>query len=579
MPQSTEQFSGIFICYRREDSGGHAGRLYDRLVAHFGDEQIFMDLDRIEPGEDFVQVIEKAVGSCEILLAVVGRGWLTNRDETGRRLDNPGDFVRVEIVAAFARDVRVIPVLVQDARMPRAQDLPEALRPLSRLQAFDLSDQRWRQDVDRLVATLERILARQREALRVAAEEEAERQHREAEARRQAETEAEAQRQAEESERLKQAAADAEQKRKAEEAERLRRESEERDRRAAEQSAPATTETTEHAEAKATAHETPAVETLPARDAASLFDGEESAPPVTTPPPAGKLERAMLITSIISLVALIVVVVWGFSKWRADETQIDANQNLTPVATPKVGQKETPSPTAETPRPPPGMVYVPGGKFTMGRDDGDPYEQPAHEVTVGPFFIDIYEVTRDDYKQCVAARQCPLPQGWPGGTYPERTERQPVTGVDWDAANAYAKWRSARDKATYRLPTEQEWEFAARGTDGRLYPWGDKWQEGAANTVGAAGHIVDVGSYKGGKSPFDAFDMAGNVWEWTATSLQAYRGGRLPERLLKESKVVRGGNYLSTESEATTTYRMGLLPLKDPSGYGTTGFRCVRDVE
>jgi hypothetical protein len=162
VPQSAEQFSGIFICYRREDSGGHAGRLYDRLVAHFGDEQIFMDLDRIEPGEDFVQVIERAIGSCKILLALIGRSWLTSRDETGRRLDNPNDFVRVEIASAFARDVRVIPVLVQGAQMPRAQDLPEVLRPLSRRHAFELSDLRWNQDVENFIGTLENILKRRR---------------------------------------------------------------------------------------------------------------------------------------------------------------------------------------------------------------------------------------------------------------------------------------------------------------------------------------------------------------------------------------------------------------------------------
>src|SRR6266849_6093060 len=101
MPQPpARQFSGIFVCYRREDASGHAGRLFDRLNAHFGDEQIFMDIDHIEPGENFVQLIRKNVGSCEILLALIGQSWLTSQDEGGRRLDSPKDFVRLEIASA-----------------------------------------------------------------------------------------------------------------------------------------------------------------------------------------------------------------------------------------------------------------------------------------------------------------------------------------------------------------------------------------------------------------------------------------------------------------------------------------------
>src|ERR1043165_3354644 len=116
MSQPVRQFSGIFISYRRNDSAGYAGRLFDGLSAHFGEDQIFMDIDYIEPGEDFVQAIETAVGSCEILIALIGPSWLTIENVTGRRLDNPNDFVRLEIVAALARGIRVIPVLVQGAQ-------------------------------------------------------------------------------------------------------------------------------------------------------------------------------------------------------------------------------------------------------------------------------------------------------------------------------------------------------------------------------------------------------------------------------------------------------------------------------
>src|ERR1700687_5761692 len=169
MPHSaSKQFSGIFISYRRDDSSGHAGRLFDRLSAHFGDEQIFMDIDHIEPGDDLVQVIENAVGSCEILIAIIGRHWLSSVDGSSPRLNNPNDFVRLEIVAALNRDISVIPVLVQGATMPKPQDLPDDLSKLSRRHALELSDLRWKRDVDQLIGALERVLVAREEAARLA---------------------------------------------------------------------------------------------------------------------------------------------------------------------------------------------------------------------------------------------------------------------------------------------------------------------------------------------------------------------------------------------------------------------------
>jgi DNA-binding transcriptional ArsR family regulator len=162
MTQASSQPPRIFICYRHDDSAGHAGRLCDHLGAHFGDEQIFMDNDYIKPGEDFVRVIEKVIGSCEVLLAVIGQGWLTSRDET-RRLDNPNDYVRLEITAALTHGVDVIPTRVQGAQRPRPQDVPEDLLPLLRIQDIELSDRRWKRDVDQLIDVLEKVLGRRRE--------------------------------------------------------------------------------------------------------------------------------------------------------------------------------------------------------------------------------------------------------------------------------------------------------------------------------------------------------------------------------------------------------------------------------
>lgn len=148
--------SGIFISYRRQDSRGDAGRLATDLKAAFGEEQIFRDIETIEAGSDFAKAIGDAVGSCDVLLAVIGPSWLTTSDKNRRRLDDPDDFVRLEIVAALNRGIGVIPVLVGDATMPRREDLPKPLHKLARRQAHELSDSRWAFDVQKLVTVIEK---------------------------------------------------------------------------------------------------------------------------------------------------------------------------------------------------------------------------------------------------------------------------------------------------------------------------------------------------------------------------------------------------------------------------------------
>ncbi len=149
---------GIFISYRREDAAGYAGRLYDRLAAHFGDERVFMDVEGIEPGADFVDAIERAVGSCEALIVIIGSEWLGTDNAGRRRLDDPADFVRLETATALARGIRVVPVLVDGAVMPRADQLPKELAPLTRRQAVELSHKQWDASTGELIRTLEKIL-------------------------------------------------------------------------------------------------------------------------------------------------------------------------------------------------------------------------------------------------------------------------------------------------------------------------------------------------------------------------------------------------------------------------------------
>lgn len=149
----------IFISYRRDDSQGSAGRLRDKLVQHFPPEHVFMDVDTVEPGMDFVTSIETAVGDCDVLLAVIGKRWLSSLDSQGRpRLESPEDYVGLEIGAALARDIRVVPVLVDGAEMPRSEDMPQAIAPLARRNAISLRHDRFDDDSARLIDVLKRAL-------------------------------------------------------------------------------------------------------------------------------------------------------------------------------------------------------------------------------------------------------------------------------------------------------------------------------------------------------------------------------------------------------------------------------------
>ena len=149
----------IFISYRREESRWSARSLNDRLSANFGPNQIFMDIDGIAPGEDFVKVIETRVAQCDVLIAVIGKNWVTSKDDQGgRRLENPEDYVRMEIGIALKREIRVIPVLVDGASMPRSSELPDDLKPLVRRNALQITDTSFESDCKRLVAAIKQVL-------------------------------------------------------------------------------------------------------------------------------------------------------------------------------------------------------------------------------------------------------------------------------------------------------------------------------------------------------------------------------------------------------------------------------------
>jgi formylglycine-generating enzyme required for sulfatase activity len=219
------------------------------------------------------------------------------------------------------------------------------------------------------------------------------------------------------------------------------------------------------------------------------------------------------------------------------------------------------------------MVEVPGGEFTIGANSGNPDEGPSHVVLVRSFWIDKYAVTNAQYSRFLNATGYRAPHFWSRGKYPQDEEGFPVTGVSWYDARAYAEWIGKR------LPTEAEWEIAARGVDGRGYPWGDKFEKNNCNWFmsSSGGKLTPVGSFPQGVSPFGAHDMVGNSWEWVEDWYQPYPGSLFQsENFGQKYKVMRGGAAnLTLESDLRCTCR---LYDKPEEFYNNVGFRCARNA-
>ncbi len=236
----------------------------------------------------------------------------------------------------------------------------------------------------------------------------------------------------------------------------------------------------------------------------------------------------------------------------------------------------------------PGMVLIPGGTFTMGSDQDGKDARPAHKVYVSPFYIDKYEVTNAQYKAFMDSTGYPAPYldpkkypwaekyNWENGTYPPSTGNLPVVLVNWEDANAYAQW------AGKRLPTEAEWELAARGLEGFTYPWGNQWDSTKCNSrVNGLNRAVEVSRYTGGVSPYGVFNMAGNVWEWCADWYGADYYKNSPQKNPKgpdrgATRVIRGGSWDTYGIERLKTFaRESQFP--SVRSYDL-GFRCALDV-
>ena len=210
-------------------------------------------------------------------------------------------------------------------------------------------------------------------------------------------------------------------------------------------------------------------------------------------------------------------------------------------------------------------VYVPAGMFTRGSTSGDTDEQPVHDTYLDAFWIMRTEVTNAQYAKCVAAGACPEPNN---NFWDDRDQTEhPVVDVSWDNANAYARWAGGR------LPTEAEWEKACRGTDARVYPWGNAWLENRASSQANGRTRQPVGTFPQGVSPYGALDMAGNVWEWTADWYDSDYYSVSPERNPSgpengDRRVVRGGSFSNSSSGLRCADRGGNYPTDRGDGFG-----------
>ncbi|MDT5123759.1 MAG: eukaryotic-like serine/threonine-protein kinase [Acidobacteriota bacterium] len=296
-------------------------------------------------------------------------------------------------------------------------------------------------------------------------------------------------------------------------------------------------------------------------------------------------KKARVSTMLIAALVGVVLIAGGLGVWYMLAAR--SNKGNKKLQTPSPTTSATTTPVQPTPSstPPvvikPELIPIPGGTLEMGRDDGTAAEGPAHLVVVKSFSMDKTEVTNAEYAVFVRETNHPAPSHWGGKTPPEGKELLPVVNVSYEDAVEFAKWRSKRDSVKYRLPTEEEWEYAARGGDqGNLYPWGNTWVKGRASTryldLNAGGTDPEpVGSHPEDKTRWGVLDMEGNVSEWTSSKASFYKGNPMQvEERAKNWIVLRGASYATVDKKKLPlTYRDWFEPTFK---YESFGFRLVR---
>src|SRR5689334_12118560 len=302
-------------------------------------------------------------------------------------------------------------------------------------------------------------------------------------------------------------------------------------------------------------------------------------PPVTPPPQQARFERGKpmqidlhqqrrgvsalwFVGAGVFVLVLIGLGIGGYLLWRSQSGSGGG------------GAKPSPTVVAHTNA---DLVPVAGGSFLMGRAGGPTQETPAHPVAVQSFQMDRTEVSNSEYAEFVGETKHLPPSHWGGTKPPFGQELWPVANVSFTDANAFAAWRSKRDHVTYRLPTEEEWEYAARnGERADLYPWGPDWKDNAAVLKEAT--PAPVGSRVEGRNRWGIADLVGNVWEWTASKTSLYPGNTstFPDSI-KDWVVIRGGCYVSDPGKADAPVTACMRDFVPPATKNTLlGFRLVR---
>lgn len=464
----------VFISYRRDDSAGHAGRVHDRLAHEFGADLLFMDVDSIPLGSDFIKVLREEVGKCDTLLAVIGRHWLDARDAEGkRRLDNENDFVRVEIATALQRDIAVIPILLDGARVPKPEDLPADLQGLSARNGLDVRHSSFHVDMNRLIGALKvgvphalaegaarppegATTGRRRGPLLIAGF-------------------------------VAIACAGAAVAWIA--------------MTPRERIAPSTL---------APNQQTAVPQPVPAPQASNSTPNSAPSQPSAAPPPAQQSLKP----------ALKPVAAPAPSPGKLSPFKVEL---LTQAREHALQPNDSFRECAACPV----MTVIAPGTFNMGSPTTElgraGSESPQHQVTIGrKFAFGRFSVTFDEWDACVADGGCngyaPADQGWGRG-------KRPVINVSWNEANAYLAWLSRKTGKPYRLPTEAEREYAARAGTTTPFWWGSSITSEQANYNGTyiygdegvrgelRGQSVPVDSFL--PNPWGLFQMHGNVSEWT----------------------------------------------------------------
>lgn len=294
--------------------------------------------------------------------------------------------------------------------------------------------------------------------------------------------------------------------------------------------------------------------------------------------------RGVLIGSIVFVFASFILMIGGlvYESYKAKQMKVLAS-SIKSEARPAVG-KVAPQDysmykikTGDEGRE---MVQIPEGPFTMGSNDGDPDEAPEHQVFLKAFYIDVREVSQDEYARFakMTRRSMPKIEVFEDDQSKVLKPELAAMSVSWDDARAYCKW------AGKRLPTEAEWEKAGRGEGKRKYPWGDKFANGRANVDGAEDgfkYLAPPGSFEAGRSPYGLYDMTGNVAEWVEDSYEeqlykkaVYRDPKGPDD--GQLKVVRGGSWRETEQNARLSKRFAAKHWRTDI---TIGIRCAGDPE